>query len=88
MSDQQWQAYAAAVRRRALARVQWTEAKRVLGNARAKALMRMARDPHEVSRAQCVFNAATLELAEAQIAVTQAEREAGDTLIHVGGVAP
>lgn len=88
MSESQWQAYAAAVRRRALARVAWQEAKRVLGNERAVVLMRRVTDPHALARAQCGFNSATLELAEAQIAVTHAEREAGDTLIHVGGVAP
>lgn len=88
MSESQWQTYAAAVRRRALARVAWQEAKRVLGNARAKALMRRVADPHEVARAQCAFNAATLELAEAQVAVSQAEREAKGSLIHVGGAQP
>ena len=88
MSDQQWQQYAAAVRRRALAREQWKEARRVLSAAHSRRAMGLCRDPHEVARAQFAFHAATLELAQAQIAMTHAEREAGDTLIHVGGVAP
>jgi hypothetical protein len=88
MSDQQWQAYASAVRRRALAREQWKEARRVLSAAHSRRAMGLCRDPHEVARAANAWKAACDELGEAAIAVSMAAREAGDSIIHVGGAQP